>query len=176
MKLIFIHGCPATGKLTIANELSKLTEYKIFHNHLSMDLVNSVFKPNTDISYALIKKIRLMIFKKAAEEKIKGLIFTFSDVSGDDFKFAKNVVRVIESNGGKVCFVHLSCKEEELFKRVKSPSRKKFGKFTSVLELKEGINKWNFDAVVPFRKTLQIDNTNLSAKKVAEKIKNYYGL
>lgn len=34
MRLIFIYGLPATGKLTVAQELAKRTGYKLFHNHL----------------------------------------------------------------------------------------------------------------------------------------------
>ena len=36
MKLLFIHGSPAVGKLTVANEIAKLTGFKVFHNHLSL--------------------------------------------------------------------------------------------------------------------------------------------
>ncbi|MGI8542838.1 MAG: hypothetical protein ACR2MD_05085 [Aridibacter sp.] len=34
MKLIFIYGSPAVGKLTVANEIAKRTCFKVFHNHL----------------------------------------------------------------------------------------------------------------------------------------------
>ena len=44
MKLIFIFGMPASGKLTVAKELSRLTGYKVFHNHLAVDLLLSVFE------------------------------------------------------------------------------------------------------------------------------------
>lgn len=44
MKLIFIYGQPAVGKLTVAKELEKITGYKILHNHLFVDLVRSVFE------------------------------------------------------------------------------------------------------------------------------------
>jgi hypothetical protein len=39
MKLTFIYGLPATGKLTIAVELAAMTGYKLFHNHLVVDLL-----------------------------------------------------------------------------------------------------------------------------------------
>jgi tRNA uridine 5-carbamoylmethylation protein Kti12 len=32
MKLIFLYGPPAVGKLTVAQELVTLTGYKLFHN------------------------------------------------------------------------------------------------------------------------------------------------
>ena len=39
MRLIFIYGMPAPGKLTVAQELAKLIGYKLFHNHLVVDLL-----------------------------------------------------------------------------------------------------------------------------------------
>ncbi|MFH1209967.1 MAG: shikimate kinase, partial [archaeon] len=43
MKLIYIYGPPAVGKLTVTKELAKLTNFKIFHAHLTADYVSSVF-------------------------------------------------------------------------------------------------------------------------------------
>lgn len=43
MKLIFIYGSPAVGKLTVAKELSKKIGYPIFHNHLTVDLAKVLF-------------------------------------------------------------------------------------------------------------------------------------
>ena len=44
MKLIFLHGLPGVGKLTVARQLAALTGFKLFHNHLTVDLVTSVFE------------------------------------------------------------------------------------------------------------------------------------
>jgi tRNA uridine 5-carbamoylmethylation protein Kti12 len=43
MRLVFIYGLPATGKLTVARELSSLTGFRLFHNHLAVDLLLSLF-------------------------------------------------------------------------------------------------------------------------------------
>jgi tRNA uridine 5-carbamoylmethylation protein Kti12 len=43
MKLVFLHGAPAVGKLTVARELSALTGFRLFHNHLTVDLATSLF-------------------------------------------------------------------------------------------------------------------------------------
>ena len=44
MWLLFLHGPPASGKLTIARELKTLTGFQLFHNHLAVDLLESVFE------------------------------------------------------------------------------------------------------------------------------------
>ena len=36
-RVVWIYGPPASGKLTIARELSTLTQLPVFHNHLAVD-------------------------------------------------------------------------------------------------------------------------------------------
>jgi shikimate kinase len=43
MKLIIIYGPEATGKLTIAKELAKATGFRLFHNHVSVDVAKTFF-------------------------------------------------------------------------------------------------------------------------------------
>ena len=43
MKLIVIFGPPAVGKMTVGKELSRITKLKLFHNHMSIELVNKFF-------------------------------------------------------------------------------------------------------------------------------------
>ncbi|MEO1956129.1 MAG: AAA family ATPase, partial [Gammaproteobacteria bacterium] len=37
MKVIFLYGPPASGKLTIAKKLADKTGISLFHNHLTFD-------------------------------------------------------------------------------------------------------------------------------------------
>jgi cytidylate kinase len=43
VELLFIYGPAAAGKLTIAREVAKLTNFRLFHNHLTVDAVMAVF-------------------------------------------------------------------------------------------------------------------------------------
>lgn len=52
MKLIYIYGPPASGKLTVAKELEKLTKYKLFHNHLINDVISEIMDFDKDIFIA----------------------------------------------------------------------------------------------------------------------------
>lgn len=40
MKLVIITGPQAVGKMTVGQELEKLTDLKLFHNHMTIDLAN----------------------------------------------------------------------------------------------------------------------------------------
>ena len=65
MKLIFISGLPGVGKLTVAKEVSALTGYKLFHNHLVVDLLLSVFEFGTAQFVELRESIWLSVFEHA---------------------------------------------------------------------------------------------------------------
>lgn len=39
MKFVMIFGPQAVGKMTVGKELQKITELKLFHNHMTIDLL-----------------------------------------------------------------------------------------------------------------------------------------
>ncbi|MFC1682059.1 AAA family ATPase [Nanoarchaeota archaeon] len=172
MKLVFIYGPPAVGKLTVANELSKLSKYKIFHNHLVGDLLYSLFGFNTPQYRNLSIKFRLEMIKAATEDDTS-FIMTFCYSYKKFDSFIKKIIKNVESANGKIYFIQIICDKSELFKRVKAESRKKYTKVTSIDKLKNTLKEWDMFKAIPYVKSLTIDNTNLSAKKVAEKIHAY---
>ncbi len=176
MNLIFIYGPPAAGKLTVAKELAKATNYKIFHNHLTVDLIRSILNGGTQTFFDLNAKIRIEMFEVAAKENVTGVIFTFCYSHPEDDKFVKDAKKIIEKHNGKIHFVQLYCENSELKKRVKGISRKDFKKIKTIKKLNMTLKKWDFLTPIPFTNNLRIDNTNLSAKQVAKKIKTHYQL
>jgi|SRR3990172_2652499 len=136
MKLIFIYGYPGTGKLTVAKELAKLTNFSIFHNHLTVDLVESLFVFGTKPFIEMREKIWLESFKAAIRYRLSGLIFTFAFEKSVSKKFIQNVNKIFHKKGG-VYFVELSCSTKELERRIRNPIRKKYGKMSSVTKLKK---------------------------------------
>ena len=176
MKLVFIYGPPATGKLTIAKELAKLTGYKIFHNHLTVDLIKSIFPFGTPQFENLNSNIRIKLFEAAAKDRVNGIIFTFCYAHPDDDNFVKKVVKRVEKRGGHVYFVHIYCDKFMLLKRVKGSSRWDYDKIKTAKSLKEMLRKWDFFTSIPFYKSFRIDNTKLPPKKVASMIKNHHKL
>ncbi len=78
MNFIIIIGAPATGKMTVGQSLSQLTGYKLFHNHMSLELVNQFFDFGTAPFKNLDKKIRFNIFNEVAKSDSKWIYFYFS--------------------------------------------------------------------------------------------------
>jgi len=132
MRLIFIYGLPATGKLTVARELSALTGYRLFHNHLVVDMLLSVFEFGSKPFVELREEIWLSVFRAAAESGLPGMIFTFAPERTVRDGFVAEVERIVCGAGGDVEFVELVCPIEELTGRMESASRVEFGKLTSV--------------------------------------------
>ncbi len=175
MKLIIIYGPPAVGKLTVAKELKKITNFKIFHNHMTVDLIEPFIKFGGKTFWKYVEKIRRELFKMAAKENIN-LIFTFCYVKKLDDKNISKIIEIIEKNNGKTYFVKLSANKEKIYERVKDESRKSHGKIKSTEKLKTLLKTEDFFSQIPHKKSLVIDNTNLSAKQTAEKIKKELGL
>ena len=175
MKLIFIYGAPAVGKLTVAQELAKQTGFKVFHNHLSIDAIEPVFEFGTKSFWDLVHLIRFETIKEAARAR-QNLIHTFCYARGEDDAYVKTITDAVEENRGKVCFVLLTCQRSELEKRVLAESRKSHGKVSNLEILNEILDKYDLSSPVPERESLCIDNTNLSAEAAAQKIIKYFGL
>jgi hypothetical protein len=176
MKLLFLYGPPATGKLTVAEEVAALTGFKLFHNHLTIDLYKSLFEFGTDDFRRMLVETRLYVFEEATKQQIPGVIFTFTFRQGVHEPFINRVVEVVEKYDGEVFFVQLYSQPEELERRVLAASRKKFRKLWSIEGLREMMSQQDLFMLIPGQKSLSIDNTHLSPQEVAQQIIEHYGL
>jgi broad-specificity NMP kinase len=170
MKTIIIYGAPAVGKYTVAKELSKLTGFALLHNHLLNDLVTTACDFGSYRFGELVHSYRLDIMNEAVKAKRSGLIMTwvYSKTYND---YLKKVVKQAKKYNGKIIFIHLVCKEDELTRRLKNPSRKMFNKITSIKTLKKVMKKFDVISDIPYKPNYVIDNTKLSPTKTAKIIK-----
>src|SRR4051794_6453417 len=129
--LLFLHGPPGCGKLTIAKELTTLLpSYKLFHNHLTVDLLLSLF----DFGTPQFIKYRESMWLELMGEAIgcgSDVIFTFCPESTVAASFVKSLQDIVHAQGGKCHFVSVECPLEVLVQRVESDSRKQFKKLSS---------------------------------------------
>ncbi len=175
MKLIFIYGSPAVGKLTVANEIAKRTNYKVFHNHLTVDAILPIFEFGTPPFTRLNNDFRNLLISEAVSNNVN-LISTYCYAKDSDDKTVEKFLQIAEKNGGEVSCVLLKCERNELEKRVIAESRKKFEKIKTVEMLDEILSKYELFSTIPNRESLVIDNTNLSAETVAKQIIEHYKL
>ena len=173
MILVFLHGPPAVGKLTVARELARLTGFNLFHNHLTVDLVSSLFSFGSEPFIHLREQIWLAAFSEAARQKVS-LIFTFNPEGTVRERFIQDAVDTVESAGGKVIFVELTGAEEELERRMEQDSRKEFGKLASVAQYRslKAAGAFQFPKLPS---GLTLDTTTQSPLRSAELISEYVG-
>ena len=76
MKFILITGPQAVGKMTVGQELTKITNLKLFHNHMTIEVVTKIFDYSKESFWKLNESFRMQIFEEFAKSNQEGIIFT----------------------------------------------------------------------------------------------------
>jgi hypothetical protein len=170
MRLIFIYGLPATGKLTVARELAAISGYQVFHNHLVVDMVQSVFEFGSKAFVELREQIWLSVFRQAAESRLPGLIFTFAPEATVRPQFISDTLKTVSDGGGTVDFVELTCPVEELKRRIPDASRLQYKKLSSVALFDQLQAEGVFDAFAMPEPRVSIDTSTCTPARAALEI------
>jgi hypothetical protein len=159
--------------LTIARELAALTSFRLFHNHLTVDLVSSLFPFGSEPFIHLREQIWFAAFAEATRNNVS-LIFTFNPERTVREGFVQETIDVVEGAGGQAVFVELTCTEEELERRMEDASRKEFGKLASVEQYRslQDAGAFHFPKLP---NGLMLDVTNLQPAESAQLISEYIG-
>jgi shikimate kinase len=173
MKLVIIYGPEATGKLTIAKALAQATGFRLFHNHISIDVARSLFEFETAEFGALNWAVRLLVFEHAAKANLPGLIFTWAYSHPDFLPYLNQLRAAVAPYQTEICYVFVSCSVEALQERVLQPDRQVAGKINSIEALTRQLRRKNHQ-VIPDTDTLAIDNTHVSPAAVVQQIIDHY--
>jgi shikimate kinase len=174
MKLLLIHGPPASGKLTIAEKISEITGIPLFHNHQSRDIVKDIYGEKLKEHYDLVEQIRFDVLEYCAKHDTD-LIFTVVYESEDDEEIFKKNVEQVEKHGGQVLYVALTASAEDLINRVENDSRKQFKKLTSRAIMEELVKDMSvFD--IPFVDSFTVNTSENSAEEAARLIIENFNL
>ncbi|MBR6658374.1 MAG: shikimate kinase [Oscillospiraceae bacterium] len=183
MKLLFLFGDGAVGKMTVGQELCKITDFRLFHNHMTIEPVLDVFGY---FSYQTIKKIRDIIFEDFAASDNYGMIFTFMFAfdSPYDWECLEETKKIFEPYNTEFYYAELVAPLEIRLERNKTPNRlenkpSKRDLETSEQRLLRDDEKHrfvSFEGEIPFENYIKIDNSNLSAAETAKIIKERFSL
>ena len=183
MKLVLIFGNGAVGKMTVGQELTKITDLRLFHNHMTIEPVLEVFG---EFNSSVIEKLRRTIFEEFAKSNKYGLIFTYMWAfdSKSDWDYISDVKRIFELYDTEFYHVELVASQEERLKRNVSENRlnNKASKRDieasnkRILDCDQKYRLESYDGELSFEHYIKIDNTNLSAQEVAEIIKDRFKL
>jgi adenylate kinase family enzyme len=175
MTLLVLYGPPAAGKLTVAKHIAAKTGFKVFHNHISIDIAEHFFERGTSGFNNTIYGIRRLIFEELAKAKIN-FIFTVVYAHPQDIPDMRWMTRAIEKYGGEVEFVQLVCKSEQLLERVSASSRQSYGKITDPVLLESILGKYDLDTPYSEREGLRIDTSTQNAEASAKQIIEHFKL
>ena len=183
MKLVLIVGDGAVGKMTVGQELMKITDLRLFHNHMTIEPVLEIFNEfNVDV----ILKMRYLIFEEFVKTNNYGMIYTcmWAYDSLEDWEIMKKIIKYFEDVNSEIYCVELTAPLEVRLKRNVTENRLKNKASKNNIEesnkrIMRDSNKYrfvSFDGEVPIKNFMRIDNSNLEANVVAEMIKNNFNL
>jgi hypothetical protein len=170
MKILLLYGRPAVGKLTIARALAARTGGRLFHNHLTVNLVLSVFEFGTPAFIELRAKIWMDVFRRAMAEKVPLLIFTLNPENSVPQQFIDELFVEIIALGGEIIPVELTASEKAIEERLGSESRRIERKTLGVSGYRELRAKGAFDTPRILNPRLRLDTETLSPAESAERI------
>lgn len=185
--LVIILGPHAVGKMTVGQEIAKRTGLKLFHNHMSIELVLKLFDFGGKDYSTLNETIRQTVFELFAKGDHEGLIFTYMcafDLQSE-FDYLQKVIDLFEENGAKTCVVELCADFEERLERNRSENRlqqkeSKRNLARSEAEMRRSSEKYRLSSYegekLPFANYLKIDNTHLPPEETAMCIIKHFDL
>ena len=181
MKLLFLIGGPATGKMTVGQELMKITDLRLFHGHMTIEPVIEVFGYLHDMaSY----RMREVIFEEFAASNNYGLIHTYvwAFDQKDDWNYVEHFTKIFREKGADVYFVEIVAPLEVRLQRNNSENRLK-NKVSKrdveasnqrLISVDKNYRCVSKDGEVQFDNYFKIDNSDLSAELVAKMIKERF--
>ena len=183
MKLVMIIGDAAVGKMTVGQELMKITGLRLFHNHMTIEPVLEVFG---SFNGAVIRRLREVIFEEFAKSDNYGMIFTvmWAFDMQSDWDYHDWVRGIFEPYGTEFYYVELVADQKTRLARNVTPNRlahkasKRDLDASNARLLRDDSNHRleSLPGEIPFENYIKIDNTHLPPETVAAMIKERFDL
>src|SRR5436190_12758373 len=175
MKLLFLHGAPAAGKLTVAKALLRIVPGRLMDNHAAIDLALTVFDFGAPGFWELVHDVRLSALDAAAEHGVPLLVTTFCYAEPEDREQFRQIEEIVQRHGAKLLPVFLHCSREEALRRVGNPDRVERRKITSADYLIRELDRYDLTAV-PRPDCFRLDTGVNPAEMTAQKIVGHFRL
>ncbi len=183
MKLVFIIGDAAVGKMTVGQELMKITDLRLFHNHMTIEPVIEIFGKYDGKT---IDEIREVIFRNFASSENYGMIFTMMmdfDLPSE-WAYLEHVKEIFRPYGTEFYYVELIAPQEVRLQRNATENRLKHK--ASKRDIEESNQRLirddahhrcvSFEGEFPFEPYLRIENAEIGPDAVAGMIKDSFDL
>lgn len=186
--LVIMLGPHAVGKMTVGQELAKMTGLTLFHNHMSIEFVRQLFHVRNSVEGRYLNNlIRCEVFDLILKSDRPGMIFTymFAFDEPSEYEYIGALIDKYKSCGAKCCVVELCADFNVRLERNKTENRlknkaSKRDVEKSEAEMRATSEKHRLSSyegeVLPFENYIKIDNTNILPQTVAEMIKERFNL
>ena len=183
MKLVFILGDAAVGKMTVGQELMKITDLRLFHNHMTIE-------PTMEIMGRFDGKLRddmrELIFRHFAASDNYGMIFTYMmdfDMQSE-WDYLEHVKSIFAPYGTEFYYVELIAPQDVRLQWNKTENRllhkpsKRDIEVSDQRLIRDDANHRcvSYPGEIPFENYLRIENADLPAAEAAQRIKEYFQL
>ena len=174
MKLLYLFGPQAVGKMAIGRQIAEKTGYKIVTNHSLSEVLATIFDWGSPPFRKLEIEFYFKICEELAQSEYPGVILTKLRVLNDDIdnKFVENTFDIFRKEDVPIYQVELYADFEERLRRNKTPQRLKDKPSKRDIERSEDrLRKWHesdaqINSDLPFGLNgeyyLKLDTTKLS--------------
>jgi shikimate kinase len=181
MKLVLIIGAGAVGKMTVGQELAKITNLKLYHGHMCIEMVIEIFGKRNSKA---VTRIREVIFDEFVKSDLYGMIFTFMWAFDrqEDWDYINNLLDIFRRENAEIFYVELVAPQDIRLERNKTENRhrnkasKRNIEFSTSLILNEDSNYRlvSNEGELSVDNYIRIDNSNLEPDVVAKMIKDKF--
>ena len=183
MKLLFMIGDAAVGKMTVGQELMKLTGLRLFHNHMTIEPVLEIFG---SFHGPAIKRLREVIFEEFAKTDNYGMIFTvmWAFDMQSDWEYIDWVKGIFELPEEDVYYVELIAPQEVRLQRNVTKNRlnhkasKRDVEASNARLLRDDRDHRcvSYPGEIPFPNYLRLENAEIPAAEAARIIRDHFKL
>ena len=179
--LVLILGPAAVGKMTVGQELRRLTGYRLLYNHMVVDLVTKFFAFGTPGFHRLARPFTMQIIEACADEGeslivTHGLLF---DAPGS-MRMLEDMARPYADRGHTVRYVELEAPLDVRLARNATPNRAQHKDVSwstpERLREMESWGRWRSEGELPDGDRIVVDNADLSPGDTARLICEHFGL
>lgn len=181
MKLVLLFGSAAVGKMTVGQELAKITDLRLFHNHMTIEPVLEIFG---EFNGNVIRGFRELVFNEFAKSNKYGLIFTYiwAFDCQEDWDYVEHIKQIFDD--AEIYYVELTAPQEIRLERNKTENRLKHKASKRNIDFSDKLlvnDDSNYRLVsnegeITFENYIRIDNSDLSAQETAKLIKDRFDL
>ena len=172
--------------MTVGQELERITDLRLFHNHMSIEPVRHFFPFGSPSFNRLVTLFRFELFKEVAASDLHGMIFTFVwafDLESEE-SYVDSIIEIFEGAGAEIYYVELAASLDARLLRNRDekrlqqkPSKRDVEESEKILLEHEQHHRFN---TLPdeFQRPnyLLVNNTKRSPAEVAQLIKETFTL